>query len=131
MRTKETIFIVDDSMAEALITRRVLSRIAPDSTTVIVSSGEAAIDLLRKSIALPALVLLDLKMLGLSGLDIIRLVRADNRLKHILIIVVSNSALEKDRADAMLAGADSFLHKDYDITVFENNMRYLMEKHLT
>lgn len=130
MTETETILIVDDSRAEALLTQKILSQISPGTKTETVLSGEAAIDLLRKSGTLPALIFLDLKMLGLSGLDVIRLIRADERLKHIVIIVVSNSTLEEDRVESIETGADSFLHKDFDIDCFGRNIKALLERYL-
>jgi two-component system response regulator len=125
-----TILIVDDSLGEALITVEILSRISPGIRIETAFSGEAAMDLLRKMGTLPALILLDLKMLGLSGLDVIRLVRADERLKQIPIIVVSNSTLEADRVESIRAGANSFLHKHFDLDCFRNDLKALLETYL-
>ena len=76
------------------------------------------------------LIFLDLKMLGLSGFDVIRLVRSDERLKHITIIVVSNSTLEEDKEESIKAGANNFLHKAFDLDCFEKDMKTLLERYL-
>ena len=130
MTEAQTILIVDDSSGEALITNRILSRISPGIRTETAFSGEAAMDLLRKMGALPALILLDLKMLGLSGIDVIRLVRSDERLKHIPIVVVSNSTLAADRVESIRAGANSFLHKHFDLDSFSKELRALLQTYL-
>ena len=69
-------------------------------------------------------------MPGLSGFNVIRLVRSDERLKHMAIIVVSNSTLEKDKVESIRAGANGFLHKDFDINCFGRDMKTLLERYL-
>ena len=61
------------------------------------TGGEEALKHLRGGVTLPALILLDLKMPGMSGFDVLREIRADERLKPVPVIVVTSSSLESDR----------------------------------
>ncbi len=123
----KTILIIDDSQDDKLITERIFSRIRPDVRTEFAMNGEAGLAHLRRGNDLPALILLDLKMPGMSGFDVLREIRSDARLKNIPVIVVTSSALESDMKGAYAAGADSFLHKAFDIDQFTEDIKRVLE----
>ena len=129
--TKQTVLIIDDDQAEVLIATRVLSKIAPELGVDTALSGEAGLALLRSGRPLPVLVLLDLKIPGLSGLDVLRQIRADEHLKHLPVIIVTNSTLESDRQEALAAGADDYLHKAFDIKRFSSDVESLLQRYLS
>src|SRR3990172_2171108 len=117
-----TILIVDDDPDDIEITRRVLLKAGRDIQVTAVKSGEHVMDLLQKGGDLPSLIFLDLKMCGMSGIDTVRLIRADERLKHVPLVILTNSALESDMQRAYDAGANSFVHKAFDIEQFSRNI---------
>lgn len=59
----------------------------------------------------PALVLLDWRLPDMSGLDLLREIRADAAIRHVPVLVLTTSASERDRRDAYAAGANCFLTK--------------------
>jgi CheY-like chemotaxis protein len=126
--TAQTILIIDDNEDDILLTELVLSRIAPQFRRVIAHKGERGLALLRDGRPLPAMILLDLKMPGMSGFDVLREIRADSRLQHIPVIVVTSSALEADEKEACSAGATSFLHKSFDMDQFSRNIESLLKR---
>ncbi len=129
MTIRETILIVDDNPDDIEITRIALEEAGRKETLAAALRGEAALDMLRVANgSLPSLILLDLKMPGMSGIDTLRQIRADEHLKHIPVIVVTSSSLEADEQEAYDAGADCFLHKAFDIDQFGNNLNYLLER---
>ncbi len=119
---RHTILIVDDDPDDIEITRRVLEKSGRALEVRSAASGERAVQLLQKGGDLPSLLLIDLKMCGMSGIDTLRHIRADERLKHIPLIIVTNSALESDMRKAYEAGADSFIHKAFDIDQFSKEI---------
>jgi len=127
---KQTVLIIDDDESESIITARLLSKIAPALGTKTVFSGETGLAFLRSGGPLPAMVLLDLKMPGLSGIDVLRQIRADERLKDLPVVIVTNSTLEADRQKSIEAGADHYLHKDFNIEYFSRDIKYLVERWL-
>jgi two-component system response regulator len=112
------ILIVDDNPDEADITMRVLSKIPEAVNLQTASTGEEALEILLCGDQLPSVILLDLKMPGMGGINTLRRIRADKRLKEIRVIIVTNSSLEKDREESYAAGADWFLHKAFDMDQF-------------
>jgi DNA-binding response OmpR family regulator len=129
--TKQTVLIIDDDQPEVLITKRVLSKVAPEIGIDAAFSGEAGLALLQSENPLPALVLLDMKMPGLSGIDVLRQIRSDEHLKHLPVVIVTNSTLESDRKESLSAGADGYLHKAFDIKRFSSDIEDLLRRYLS
>jgi CheY-like chemotaxis protein len=92
----------------------------------VVSSGEEAVSYLngtgkyqnRAEFPLPQLILLDLNMPGMSGLDLLRWIRQDPQLCKLRVIVLSGSDAIRDINEAYAAGANSFLVKPADLERF-------------
>jgi CheY-like chemotaxis protein len=127
---QQTVLIIDDSKDDVLITKRVLSKIRPEIRTEVASSGSDGLTLLRNAGELPALILLDLKMPGMSGFDMLRLIRADAHMKDIPVVVVTSSSLEADEKQSYTSGANGFLHKAIDTDQFTGDIRHLLERWL-
>jgi len=125
-----TILIIDDNEDEVLLTKRVLSRIATGIGTVAAPNGTAGVTFLREAGPLPSLILLDLKMPGMSGFDVLREIRSDARTKHVPVIVVTSSSLESDEKDAREAGADGFIHKAFDMDQFSADINSVLDRWL-
>jgi CheY-like chemotaxis protein len=123
-----TILIIDDNPDDVEITKISLARIDPEVRVETALRGEAALELLQGGTALPSLILLDLKMPGMSGFDFLRKIRADERLKHVPVVIVTSSALEADEKKSYETGADGFLHKAFDITQFTAGLERLLKR---
>jgi CheY-like chemotaxis protein len=128
MAEQRTLLIIDDSEDEIRLTERILSRIFPAIKVESAMSGEEGLALLRSCRMLPVLTLLDLKMPGISGFETLRRIRADERLKNLPVVIVTNSNLESDRTKALAAGADVFLHKAFDVDRFSRDIQSLLQK---
>lgn len=90
-------------------------------------SGEAALQYLQKAEDLPALILLDLKMYGMSGIETLRKIRSDLRLNRIPVVVVTSSRLQTDKDEAYAAGANDYLHKAVDLNQFSKDIESIVE----
>ncbi|MDQ5987406.1 MAG: Polar-differentiation response regulator DivK [Syntrophus sp. SKADARSKE-3] len=110
--------IIDDNCDDIEIARIALEDIGRKENVETATSGQQALKYLRSKENLPALILLDLKMPGMSGFDLLREIRADERLKPIPVIVVTSSSLDSDRQLANVVGANGFLYKELDIERF-------------
>ncbi len=127
---KKTILIVDDSPDDIEITRIALEETEHEVKLDAALHGKAALEYLHTVHDLPVLILLDLKMPRMSGIDTLRQIRADERLKNIPVIIATSSSLDADEKAAYDAGANSFLHKDFSIDQFTSNLDNLLKCYL-
>ncbi len=127
------ILLVEDNPAHArLVTRgmaahRVRNRIAH------VSDGAAALDYLHRrppydregEAAVPDLILLDLQLPKIDGLEVLRQVKSNETLKRIPVVILSTSSAQSDIAEAYALQANSYLTKPLDFASFVQLMRDL------
>ncbi len=108
---RQTILIIDDDENDIFLTERTLQKIDPEIRVKPALSGEAGLTFLRDGKELPVLVLLDLKMPGMSGFDTLREIRSDERLKNVPVVVLTSSTLRSDMELAYEEGANNVFHK--------------------
>jgi CheY-like chemotaxis protein len=78
----------------------------------------------------PTLILLDLKMPGMDGIEVLREIRADDRLRDLPVVVVTSSALESDREDAFAAGASGYIQKPLALDQFGKDLESVVQRWL-
>jgi len=121
------ILIVDDMAVNRLILKVRLE--SSFHRTVQAAGGMEAVELARKE--RPKLILLDLNLPDISGVEVCRMLRADAQTRHIPIIIVTSSGDRVSRLRALEAGADDFLTKPLDETMLLARIRSLMRAHET
>ena len=107
----KTILIVEDNQANKLFFNDLLERQGYD--TLLTSDGEMAIELTRRH--KPDLILMDIQLPGLSGLDVTKMLKADGELKGIPVIAVTAFAMKGDEQKIRQAGCDGFVPKPISI----------------
>ncbi len=127
---KPTILIIDDNEDDVLITKVALSKTGRELKTEVALSGEAGLALIREGKTPPKLVLLDLKMPRMDGIEVLRKIRDDESLRSIPVVIVTNSNLESDEQAALRAGADNFLRKARDLDQYKMDIERILESWL-
>jgi len=107
--SEHTILYVEDNEYNRKIVRQLLKR--STCTLIEAEDGETGLTLARQD--LPDLILMDVQLPKMSGLDATRMLTTEDATKHIPIIVITSYALSGDREKAMQAGASSYLAKPY------------------
>lgn len=113
------LLVVEDDENDVFFLRRALQSTGVELDLHVAVDGRQALDYLfgrqgyadRARHPLPHLVLLDLKVPYLSGLDVLRQVRATPELRKLIVVVLTSSALDSDVVQAYEIGANSFLVK--------------------
>lgn len=118
----KSILIVDDNTDAILLTQIALSMLEPGIRTETATSGQNALHLLETARELPSLVLLDLKMPGMDGIETLRRIRGNERLASLPVIIVTLSTLASDEAMAHQAGATGFVCKAIKIEDFSRDL---------
>lgn len=117
------ILLVEDNDNDAELTMRGLKKGGLANRVMWVKNGELALDyLFRRGIyaeredASPRLVLLDLKMPGMDGIEVLRAVKADERTRRIPIVVMTSSQEETDVERSYDLGVNSYVVKPVDFS---------------
>lgn len=121
------ILIIDDNEDDILLTKLALSKIWRDIKPEVAMSGDAGLEILRERKMKPNVVLLDINMPGMNGIEVLRKIREDYSLNSLLVVILTHSKLESDKEAAMNAGANSFLHKAADLDQFKNSVHCELE----
>jgi two-component system response regulator len=123
---EEVILLVEDNPDDELLTRRALEQNNLCNELVVVHDGEQALDYLfgtgscegRDTSVMPQVILLDLGLPKVDGLEVLERVRADERTKRLPVVVLTSSAEEQDRVESYVRGANSFVRKPLDFVEF-------------
>jgi two-component system, response regulator len=125
----KTILLIDDSLDDEELTRRALTESSISSDVVVAHDGVEALEYLLGSGAesrdLPQLTLLDLKLPGADGLEVLRRIRADPRTRILPVVVMTSSARDEDIVASYQLGASGYLRKPVDYVEFREVMRQL------
>lgn len=128
-----TLLLVEDNPDDIELTRRAFSRGDITPELVIVRDGEEALHYLfasgpyseRDPNILPAAVLLDLNLPKLTGLEVLRRIRASEMTRRLPVIILTTSREERDIAGSYDLGANSYIQKPVDFAQFVEAARQL------
>lgn len=126
MTDEKNILLVEDNPDDEQLAVRALKRHNIANDIVVARDGQQALDyLLDESQPLPALVLLDLKLPKVSGLEVLRKLRATPRTALLPVVVLTTSKEEQDLLDSYRSGCNSYIRKPVDFLQFAEAMRQL------
>ncbi len=120
------ILLVEDTPQDEMLTLRALRKVNLANHVVVVRDGQQALDYLfkegefadRPGPDLPTVVLLDLGLPRLGGLEVLERLRADERTRYLPVAVLTSSDEERDRLQSYRNGANSFVRKPLDFAEF-------------
>lgn len=128
-----TILLVEDTADDEYLVKRVFTKINLINNLFVVRDGAEALDYLfgtgahanRDATQMPAVVFLDLKLPKISGLEVLRRIRADERTKLLPVVILSSSQEEQDLIQSYSLGANSYVRKPVDFTEFTEAVQQL------
>jgi len=130
---KKDILLVEDNPDDVTLALRALKRNNILNEVVVVQDGAEALDYLfgqgkyqgRDTSQTPAVVLLDLKLPKVDGLEVLRRLRADERMKRLPVVILTSSNEEQDLVESYNLGANSYIRKPVDFLQFAEAIRQL------
>ena len=123
---KVEILLVEDNPTDVELTLRTLKKHNLANHVEVVGDGAEALDFIfatgaykdRKIDKKPKVILLDLKLPKVDGLEVLRKVKSDERTKDIPVVVLTSSKEEKDRVESYRLGVNSYIVKPVDFNQF-------------
>lgn len=123
------ILLVEDSADDEALTLRALARSGVANEVEVVRDGAEAIDRLTgpgsEGRPVPELVLLDLKLPRVDGLEVLRRLRAHPRTALLPIVILTTSQEESDRLEGYRLGVNSYIRKPVDFSQFAESVKSL------
>jgi|SRR4029077_11500137 len=132
METIGRILLVEDDPKDTELTMTALEEYNLSNEVVVATDGEEALDYLyyrgkfqRRSGENPAVMLLDLKLPKIDGLEVLQRVKADDNLKMIPVVVLTSSREERDMLSSYKLGVNAYVVKPVDFHEFVNAIKEL------
>lgn len=131
--SEKWILLVEDNADDEMLTLRALEQGKVIHRATVVRDGQEALDYLfyqdnfsDRPIGNPQLILLDLKLPKVDGLEVLRRIRADESTKRIPVVILTSSQQEKDIAASYEGGANSYLVKPVDMEQFKKAIQNVL-----
>lgn len=133
MNERKDILLVEDNSDDQALTLRALRKNNITNEVVLARDGVAALDYLfgtgehagRDTHDQPALVLLDLKLPRVDGLEVLRRLRGDPRTRLLPVVILTSSKEDRDLVNGYSLGANSYVRKPVDFQAFMEAVRQL------
>ncbi len=133
MNTPRTILLVEDNPQDEILILRSLRKANLANRIDVARDGQQALDYLfcqgdyasRKPEELPTVVLLDIGLPRLSGLEVLERLRADSRTRLLPVVILTSSDEDRDRLKSYQSGANSFVRKPVNFAEFAETVAQL------
>ena len=130
-----TVLLVEDSVDDEVLILRAFKKHNQRDQMVVVRDGQEALDYLlgtgtyagRGTVALPAVVFLDLKMPKIGGLEVLRRLRGNRLTRLMPVVILSSSNEERDLLDGYSLGANGYVRKPIDYRELTEAIRQLSQ----
>ncbi|HUX79910.1 MAG TPA: response regulator [Alphaproteobacteria bacterium] len=121
---KEPILIIEDNPSNLKLVKTLLTVEGYEIQTA--TNAEEAIEVLKNF--RPRLILMDLQLPGMDGLQLTQKLKHDARFKTIIIIALTAYAMTRDKEKALAAGCDGYMTKPIDVKTFSNEVLSYLKK---
>lgn len=130
---KKIIMLVEDNPNDEALTIRALKKNNDMNEIIIARDGVEALNYLfgegsysgRDTSIMPDLILLDLKLPSINGLEVLKRIRTDERTKFVPVVILTSSKERRDLAECYELGANSYIRKTVDFVEFRKTMELL------
>ena len=123
--TNKIILLVEDNDDDVKLTLRAFKQYKIANEVKVVRDGVEALDFLTSATILPTLVLLDIKLPKIDGLEVLKRIRSDERLRRLPVVMLTSSKEQQDIVEGYGLGANSYIRKPVDFEQFTEAVRQI------
>jgi len=125
MNNNKPILLVEDDMIDVMTVKRALKEIKVINELVVAENGEHAFEVLNSLQTKPCIILLDLNMPKMGGLEFLSIIKQNDELKAIPIIVLTTSKQEKDKIESFKHSIAGYIAKPVDYMQFVETLKVI------
>ena len=121
------ILLIEDDQIEIMKFQRIVDALSRKHKTTTIADGEAAMDYLLEAAVLPELILLDLNMPKMNGIEFLKLLKKDDRLYHIPVVILTTSDNSADILAGYRAGIAGYITKPLKYDEYKKRLLTLLD----
>ena len=124
MRNSKPILLVEDDKVDVMTVKRALKDLEINNPLVSTANGEEALEYLQNNgNKKPCIILLDLNMPKMNGIEFLKIAKADDTLKKIPVVVLTTSSQQQDIIESFKLSVAGYIVKSVDYTEFTESIR--------
>ncbi len=127
MKLELKILLVEDNIIEILKVKRAIENLGMNHEVLEAENGEIALDSIKQEEINPDIVLLDLNMPKMNGLEFLAIVRNDESMRHLPIIILSTSNNNRDLMEAYKLGVSGYILKPLKYDDYVKKIEYTLQ----
>jgi len=119
MKSSKSVMLVEDDNVDVMTVKRAFKDLNIKNQLIITTNGEEALEYLNNNDnTTPCIILLDLNMPKMNGLEFLRTIKADENLKQIPVVVLTTSSQQEDIIESFKFGVAGYIVKSFDYIEF-------------
>ncbi len=119
----KTILIVEDDQVDVMTIKRAFKQVEAENDLHIESNGEEAIRYLNEVKELPGLIILDLNMPKMNGIEFLNIIRSNPKFKHLPVVVLTTSKEQQDKISTFNLNISGYMIKPVDFNQFKDMVK--------
>ncbi|MDN5200184.1 response regulator [Fulvivirgaceae bacterium BMA10] len=123
MTLNKPILLVEDDVVDQMTVTRSLKELNVANELYVANNGEEGLDVLKSNNEKPGLILLDLNMPKMNGIEFLQIIKTDDNFKMIPVVVLTTSKQEKDKVESFNLGIAGYMVKPVDYDQFLDIMK--------
>ncbi len=127
MKLELKILLVEDNIIEILKVKRAIENLGMNHEVLEAENGEIALDSIKQEEINPDIVLLDLNMPKMNGLEFLAIVRNDESMRHLPVIILSTSNNNRDLMEAYKLGVSGYILKPLKYDDYVKKIEYTLQ----
>ena len=127
MPLKSSILAIEDDIVDSMLLKRVFSKLGIQNKLILKRNGKQGLEYLRSTSIFPTLILLDINMPVMSGLEFLEVIKKDKFLRMIPVIVLTTSKHQGDKIQSFNLGIIGYLVKPSEFSKFISMMKAVKE----
>ncbi len=127
MKLELKILLVEDNIIEILKVKRAIENLGMNHEVLEAENGEIALDSIKQEEINPDIVLLDLNMPKMNGLEFLAIVRNDESMRHLPVIILSTSNNNRDLIEAYKLGVSGYILKPLKYDDYVKKIEYTLQ----